>query len=93
MRKAEISIKDFNAKVVSVVDSFGVKGLNYKVSKGFGKLFVIYFNDGSILEVMYNKHHGHIFKYGKDIISKRVNGLDFNESNKIISYILDSIKD
>lgn len=93
MKKAEISIKDFNAKIVSVVDSFGVKSLNYKVSKVFGKLFVIYFNDGSILEVMYNKHHGHIFKYGKDVISKRVNGLDFIESNKIISYILDSIKD
>lgn len=93
MKNVVISIKDFNSKIVSVVESVGVKSLNYKISKGFGKLFIISFNDGSILEVIYNKHHGHIFKYGDLIISKRVNGLMYNESNKIISYILESIKD
>ena len=93
MKNVVISIKDFNANIVSVVNSIGVKGLSYKVSKGFGKLFIISFNDGSYLEVVYNIHHGHIFKYGDMIISKRVNGILYNESNKIISFILDSIKD
>lgn len=93
MKNAFISIDEFNAKVVSVVDSIGVKELSYKVTKGVGKLFIINFNDGSNLEILYSKLHGHVFKFGDYLISKRVNSLDFSESNKIISYILDSIKD
>lgn len=93
MKNAVISIEEFKNNVVAVVDSVGVKSLEYKVSKGLGRYFSVAFNDGSVLEVIHSKLHGHVFKFGGMMISKRLNGLDFDNSNMIMSYILDSIKD
>lgn len=93
MKNAVISIEEFKNNIVAVVDNVGVKSLGYKDSKGLGRYFSVVFNDDSILEVIYSKSHGHVFKFGKMMISKRVNGLDFDNSNMIMSYVLDSIKD